>query len=142
MVTLEILSMPMRRNTLAYVFRIFGVFFPPRPERLKINEMQTSCTFHSSTCRRLEQTHLGQMVFSASIQTVIREPLFVCQCSCSQNDEFLAFSSRSQPFRHFAKPRSQTCECSKCTSYSLAYHAFTSCSLSSSACRPKCIFDV
>ena len=44
------------------------------------------------------------MDFWASLQTVFREPLFFFQCSCSQNDELLAFSSTSAS-NHFSTTR-------------------------------------
>ena len=46
------------------------------------------------------QISLWQMHISACTQIMVREPSFFFQCSCSQNDEFFAFSSRSAP-SHF-----------------------------------------
>ena len=61
---------------------------------------QTTLPYHHKwTCSR----RVHQMDTSASTNSMIREPRFFFQCSCSQNDEFLAFSYRSAS-GHFHVP--------------------------------------
>ena len=62
-----------------------------------IKRQACPCTIDASLSIHMTQIKMGQMDLRASTQTVIREPSFLFQCSCSQNDELLAFSSRSAP---------------------------------------------
>ena len=66
--------MPMRRKTSAYGFRLFAIFFQPRAERRRRNEMQKSYRAASELIVLLAQIELAQSYFRLPVIDSVREP--------------------------------------------------------------------